>query len=675
MTKNKIAAIKKVKTGFDISEAAVIFGIVYAVFFCLKHGILGLSTAQCDNPLMQMPSDVLDIMGGIAETTNHLCVSAIAIELSWAFIVPYIMICICMIAGRHQTTPVSYFRGLYFTNEKGERPTFRQAATLMLGNVFIFPIILCLLYWQITGAQQSMDSVFNIMYIFIAYSYALGVYRYFSNTPITINERLSGLRIHLTDKTKNKIEQQASKRKTRWLHIVSYYLGLGIHILAAIFFILIAVNILRQGSAPADYEQYLYAREQTQWDDNAYFALTGLDAPVDIENAYLYGKERAIYTARIFSTYKAENNLPHETNIPQIALSLYTPKEADKNEINRLDEQEDWHCLVDMRAQEQTSACPNKSHILDLIPQNKILWDRFLQMAEYKHFSIPDISISTNINGRAIWTLSNIHSVYVLDLIDQNKKEEAVREWQRFMVLYRKMINASGPISDKAVYIGMLKTKLRLLEIMLNHAPDLAVTYKHEITNALNLHGIDKFRASHVIADDWRGIEPLILPALGANQYQRQRLYACFIENKNLATLPALIFFKQDQKTICENALPRFDNFTRHILIEPGNFMTNIIYNLLYGGLDTGVSFVANMHHIVAESKMALVAVNILHDRITPSGIPDYLQKTPTDLYNPITQAPFLWDSENARLYYNDPYYDDLYSSHKFIINTNTFEE
>lgn len=658
------------RAGAGTAELSAIVVIIYAVYFCLTHGFFGLGAPQCQNFLLQMPSEISDITNTAARPWQQLCTFAAAIEFSLAFIIPYLLICIFMISSRLKTTPACYMMGLYFTNKDAGRPSLREASIMVLGNVTVLPIILCLMYWKVSGAGYSLDAILNITYLLLAYLYVVGVYQLWSKDELTLNEKISGLRVQLSQKSYAKIKAQNSKGRA-WFYILSHYCNIVFITTIAAIFIIMAFNIMRQGKAPADYEAYLYHRAPMQWQDNAYFALAGLDSPLDVEDSYAYGRERSAYEARIFSAFKSNANLPYEENIPESSLGVFDPKVIQKNEVIGFDNIGNFDCLINMRARGDATSCPAKEEVLDLISKNQILWQRFLAVADYTNFSVPDTSISEAVNNNLLINLSKMHSVYVLDLLYSGKEQRAVQEWHRFMLLYRKMISAPTNIPQKATYMGALKGKLRLLEVMLYNAPEIAITYKDEIIEAVDISGIDEFRAGYVIVDDWRSIEPLFIQSLGVNIHQRNKLYACFMENKVIADLAPSDFFKTDQTQICQNAMPKDVDILSYSFFEPGNLITNIIYNLLSAGTSKNRNFLAVMHHLVAESKMAMVAVDIINKKIHPSEISVYLEDSPKMLYNPIMQKPFSWDEKQSCLYYQNPIEDDLQNPHEYTVNIN----
>lgn len=662
-TKHIIKSHRSNALAGDLVTIVIFSFIIYLFFF---HNFMGVSEPACVTTPAQSAFKTVDMLESMGTFLKQQCAIEQTLRLLWVFVLLYFVLCISLVCSPFKATFGSYCNGIYFSNECGERPSLRQATLLVLGNVSIFPILLMALYWKITGAHINLHSIGCTLFVFYGLTAFIQLYDAILNNSLVWNERISGLQTQFSDKKRVQIEKSASKKKGWYKYIAKKAFFIGLFFVAALWGF-VTINILREGAAPANYNEYLYDRNNPDWQNNAYFALAGLDAPLDVSDFYEYGRQESIYHARVFSNVKSEVDLPYDQAIPRDQLSVYDPQAVNKDEYGAshiqllgFDKVENWDCLINMRARTNATFCPAASSVLGLIDQNQVIWHRFKSLADHQNFSVPDVSISNIINSHVLIQFSKIHSVHILDLLSHGEKKNAVNEWIKYTNLYKKMASSSSNISNKAMFVLLLKEKLRLLEVMLNLDPSIVFIGLDKISEALKIPNIEYFRAGHLIADDWRDIEPLFLSSLGASPYQQRRIYACLKDNKQAAALPAKEFFSKPLKPMCHKAIPQMNNFLFESFTLPGNFVTNVIYNLMTAGMANQNSFLENLHHMNAYSRMALVALIILDKKVSPENVNSFLNEMPALYNNPITEKPFLWDEEGSFLYYINPREPDL---------------
>ena len=323
-----------------------------------------------------------------------------------------------------------------------------------------------------------------------------------------------------------------------------------------------------------------------------------------------------------------------------------------------------------MGAKESSSSCVSKGDVLNLIDANPELWRRFRELPAYESFSIPDLFLESYYSGEDLIGLAKLNNVYIIDLQAQGHSKQAMDEWQRYMELYLKMVSEPSSLVDKAVFLVALGGQFSVLETLLYNDQQLAIEYGSEVHELLDINHVAFFGAGEIIANDWRITEPLMLPFLGSVPYQKRLMYKCIEEYQRIADLPAGDYLQMQDHRFCEEQYSIDPNvwFIRSFS-GPGNFVSNLIHNLLMGGMLKGGKMIGNMHKGISDYKMAIIAVELIKNEVSSDNVQDYLNAMPEAYWNPITKGPFLWDEGKQMLYYANVENPDLAPPRTFKVN------
>ena len=398
--------------------------------------------------------------------------------------------------------------------------------------------------------------------------------------------------------------------------------------------------------------------------------MAGLDAPKEIGNFYEYGRQRIIFHAARWAKYKRKIPVPYVHDVPQIEYSLFKPYEPieklefDANEIYN------WDCLYNEPLKLDTPDCPSMDEVLALRQRNSVLWQRFLSLGDYKTFSMPDHFIDRTYSAQNIMKLARLHAVHLLDIQAKGYSEKAMEEWVRYMTIYKQMVHNHSTMVGKAIFLILFKTHMNALESLIYNDPQLAVTHNDAIRKAIYIDSVLQFQAGQLIADDWRIISPSFLPTMGMTSHHKKELLSCFNQNQKLAELPAAEYFNQENIRICEAEFR--SDFTKQIrdsFLEPGFFVTNLVFGLLIGGVIKGEELIGSMHRNIADIQMANAGIELIRQNIQPQDVQTQLNNMSKNLWNPITEEPFLWDESNGWIYYPNPEDPSLEASRVFRVN------
>jgi len=653
----KEQAIKKIKLGATGGELIILVTVIAILFFLTQHHIIELPAFSCQIPILDIVSDTLDMQDSWNGVAKQVCASNFIIKIATVITFPYLFFCVLLIYSPLKASPTMYFSGIYLLNEKEEKPEFHEALKLILFSRNLLPLYLAYLYCYHHGFTLTLHQSVNLSFLFAGLATLLLFLETFSNSEMTWDERVSSLRINLTEKKKEKLRKHI-KKQNKWYNRAYHKIGVTLSLLLWGY---LAINVLREEVPPQNYNEVLYKRAAPVWEDNAYFALAGLDAPEDVRNFYEYGRQEIIFNSGRYTRYKKEVGIPYTHKTPESSFSLYHPDNLgdglalDSHDLNR------WDCLYNMNAKENSSSCVNKEDVLNLIDANPELWRRFRELPGHSSFSIPDLLLESYYSGEDLIKLTKLNNVYILDLQAQGHSKQAMNEWQRYVELYLKIVNAHSSLIDKAVFLVVFRAQFSVLETLLYNEPQLAIEYGDRIQKTLNINNVTFFGAGNLIADDWRIIEPWTLPSLGSVPYQKELIYECIEENRRIANLPADEYFQMQDYRLCEEQYPRDPGvWALKSFTEPGNYVSNIIHYLLMGGLPKGGEMIGSIHKTISDFKMTSVAVELIKNEVSSRNVQDYLNTMPEAYWNPITKAPFLWDEDKQMLYYSNLENPDL---------------
>lgn len=647
-------AIRGIKTKATGGELIVLVAVIAVLSFLTHHHIIELPAFSCQIPVLDNVSGVLDMQDSWDGLVKQVCATNSIIKIAAVITFSYLLLCVLLICSPLKASPVMYFSGIYLLNEKEEKPQFNEALKLILFSRNLLPLYFAYFYCYYHNFTLSLHQSANLTFLFSGLVTLLLFIEMFGNSEMTWDERISGLRIHLTEKKEEKLREQI-KKQNRWYYRVFHNIG-GPKITIAISLIFwgcLAINILREGVPPQDYDEVLYKRAAPIWEDNAYFALAGLDAPEGTQDFYEYGRQEVVFNSKRYTSYKKEVGIPYTHEVPEIPFSLYHPDKLANGLTFDSRDLDQWSCLYDMGAKESSPSCVSKEDVLNLIDANLELWRRFRELPTYSSFSIPDLFLESYYSGEDLIGLVKLNNVYILDLQAQGLSKQAMGEWQRYMELYLKMVNTHSSLLDKSVFLVALGGQFSVLETLFYNDPQLAVEYGSEIHELLDINDVAFFGAGEIIANDWRITEPLMLPSLGSVPYQKRLMYKCIEEYQRIAALPAGEYLQMQDYRFCKEQYPTdLNTWLIRSISGPGNFASNMIHNLLMGGMLKGGKIIGNMHKNISDYKMALVAVELIKNKVSSENVQDYLNAMPEAYWNPITKSPFLWDKGKQMLYY-----------------------
>lgn len=214
----------------------------------------------------------------------------------------------------------------------------------------------------------------------------------------------------------------------------------GSYLLLLLFFSVLAVQILRDPAVHPDYQTLLYGQQSALWEDNAYFALEGLNAPREIEDSYGYGRYRTARGAQFYRRLLEHEGITPGYDVPEIERPADYIAPSRKNRLTFYGKTDVLNCFnVFFQIDEDArKACLEKADLNGIIWDNYILWERFEALRHYKNFSMPPQFGSGRFDRRTLADIARVKSAHLVYLASQGFVEETVDEWIDYMRLYRR---------------------------------------------------------------------------------------------------------------------------------------------------------------------------------------------------------------------------------------------
>lgn len=474
-------------------------------------------------------------------------------------------------------------------------------------------------------------------------------------------ELISGINAQTTLKKQQKIQKSYEKTYKRRTNIFVQNLASLIYISCISIFLISFIQFWRMPDLNLDYQKILYGSARPVWEDNVYFALAGLNAPENVDNFYQYGMIKSSENAKLYETFKIRGGVDTQyiNDIPALENNSIIIDEASELSVNR-EGFKSLDCLYKL-GEEKGDNCANIKDIRQYIAQNKTLWDRFNKAPDLgtTYYMPPQLMGSNIIN---LLDLSELKAVQIIYLAEQGESDKAMREWLKFMSLYRAMANNRDSIVYKAMISIYISFHMDALEKLLFLEPDLAKTYREDLLNALNY---DKpiFRDPYLLADDWSFIEPFANGALGKAHAAQNDYLKCIIGYKQLAET-ALDEFPFDKGDVNLCPLQEDQDLLSQTLIYPlmteGSYTVNTIFSLLARNSLQGQGLLKTMKIKQVNFRVASLAVEILAQHLSAEEASIFVKQAPVPLQNPIIKAPFIWDEDEMHLSYKLPNRDDF---------------
>lgn len=634
----------------------------------MQTGMLPFSLPACEIPLLKTgnPDLMMDAL------TQRICRFPAFIRLGSYVMVPYILISIGLIVSPLRGTFLMRLRGRSLERlYDGGAPRLLHAARLVLFSPGLVPIYFLILYFAFHDYAMSLHQQTNGMILMGGLAGGLTFLSRFFRGDVVLDERISGLRVVLNARAQKRLEKKSARRSKRagWWRAANYWVG---PTMMFIIFGAQSFNVLREGETPAQYLKLVYERPPTQWQDNAYFALAGLDAPAQITDSYEYGRQEVIHYAADFARFRQALGIPYTQDVPEAALTLYNPAD----QALGLDDTaaRNWSCLYALPEDDSPSdreECPDAADLDRAIASNRILYDRFKTLPSFAHFSQPSHFLEQFYPGQDFLNLARMIAAQTVVMNSTGQPDQAADQWVRFTMLYRKMLASPETAVDRAVYMVALTTQFSALERMLYHHPELARERGKAVLDALAMNDVSEFRAAQLLVDDWRNMEPWLVSAIGGVPFMRRQMLEVLTRFDELAKMSAAEQHSTSIYDLYGDLFPRDpEEAMKRAFLSPGNPVTNMIVSLLITGQLKGSELLTNMHRIIARARLAVIAIRLIQDDVPADGAAAYVENLPAQLHDPFTKTPFKWDARARELYSGFEFYPgDSYRSVRFRVN------
>lgn len=428
-----------------------------------------------------------------------------------------------------QSGPMMKIMGLRFVRENGQKWTLMNVVTY--GFIEWLPAFLGALYVLLVGFTFSLFAGTVYFTIVIGAQLIWLAPVLFIRNGRNLAEIITGITVRATDKKLKKIERgyyskfYYSVNKFMFgLTWVFYFLVLGICTFSFI-------QILRVPPQNPAYQEMVYGGYNLVWENNIYFAMAGVSAPADVTDFYQYGFRKSYGYFKYYESLKREMGIktPYLNEIPKLKGLSFG---IDQDREFKLFEQKtkNFECLWALEPK-ITPDCATFADWLAFIEKNKIVWDRYNRVPDMGTVYVtPPAILGGNI--RNIANLGGLKNVHIIYLAKNGKPDEAMKEWLRYMKLYRMMANDREMIVFKALIAVNIGRHLSVLEHLLTIAPELAAKYESNIIQVLN-NDQPIYRDPSLLSDDWGLIEPFAGGGIGNVNAIQNDLFECFLSAKN----------------------------------------------------------------------------------------------------------------------------------------------
>lgn len=483
---------------------------------------------------------------------------------------------------------------------------------------------------------------------------------FFLGTRRNLADILSGTEMRMNVKALERIEALRASRLRKAFRPLRMTIETGSYVLLLLFFCIPAAQILRDPAVHPEYETLLYGQQSALWEDNAYFALEGLNAPPDVKDSYGYGRYRTATAAKFYHRLLEHEGIVPFYDVPEIEKPADYIAPTRKNRLTFYGETDALSCFNVFFQMEEDArkACLEQADLNGMIWDNYILWERFEALRRYRHFSPPPQFGGGRFDRRALTDIARVKSAHLVYLAAQGFTQDAVAEWIDYMKLYRRMLESHGTLRDKAAYMLMAQSHFNSFQEILSHAPDAVLERYEDITAVLTLDpDLPPFFADRLLVDDWALKEPVFLSVIGGSGNTRNRLYQCLIPAMILGRTPADFLPSRHRECLLRRT-HRYELLTL-AAIDPGNPLTNALYYMLYRGVIQGEEMVYGMHTLSARWRMALLGLLIMKEKGKPEYVEIFTERAPEALRNPFTKQGFEWNRQEKRLFFKH-YKNDL---------------
>lgn len=331
-----------------------------------------------------------------------------------------------------------------------------------------------------------------------------------------IVEILTGISAEPTKKKQEKLKKKYEKKISKFFFGFDYRASYIVYTLFVAFYLFLFVQILRVPPQNPNYQPMVYGGYEPVWENNIYFAMRGLSAPEDVEDFYQYGRKKAFDNFVTFRTMKKLLGVDEQYlyEIPELDNLSSVLTEDEEIEIGQ-GATKKLRCLYKLEKTEDETEkeCATFEDLSKFISENKIIWKRFNHAPDMGSVYVtPPMLVGGQM--RSPLQLVQLKAASIIDIAKNGAPDQAMKEWLRYMKLYRMMAADRGPMVYKAVMGVSIGIQRQTLEKLLYMAPELATTYEAEITAALKNDG-PIFNDSLILADDWGLVEPFMHGTMG----------------------------------------------------------------------------------------------------------------------------------------------------------------
>lgn len=425
----------------------------------------------------------------------------------------------------------------------------------------------------------------------------------------------------------------------------------------------------------------------THFQDNGTIAIEGLQAPADIEDSYVWARDK------LYASFLAQREIQAEykllTSAPPADIKLnikpdFHVYDADNNpkihlplDMGDLDEIAFACNSLQDRNKQNNTPCITREKIERLKKSNAILWGRFEKLPSHKTCSyIQTLDIMPLSSGRDIHRLVQIKSADLIYKAQSGNAAAAIKEWINYAIFTRRCLGGTSVNATlTAMYSLWLKTITDTFNDLLLIDPNAALAYQNDINGALAplddsiliqpflpINEVLRFVPNLIKAEidnnkdsmTFKYIPNFLHTAIPTNSFLKD-LNECGRKRKELLSTDTL-FAQQEKFEALFRCADEFDpdlewRFFRNALTSPGNPVSNLIYYLLAGGFLNNSSVAVSVYTRDINMRLLRLGLDMSRRDIPPEKIQEELNNTPESLQNPFTNTPFQYVREKHALH------------------------
>lgn len=416
-------------------------------------------------------------------------------------------------------------------------------------------------------------------------------------------------------------------RLTKAVVVVSVYLRMILCFLAVCSLSLLFDQKLDPGIAG------LYTRKPVDDRYNAAIAFAGLDAP-EGQDMFVYGRNRI--NGRIADSIVILNDLNHLTfRGDGVSFHCWTggPSPKDKE-----------------------TPCATADQIRTIVVSNALLLERYHQILDLGRYY--EANIGEGGNGTLWLKLSDLELARLSLLAHEGKVDEAMDEWKKGFLFYKRAASDYHTLVTQAV-IAIHQGKYLTILPHLIDTPELARRHGNGVHAVLSYEPFGP--------EGWN-VRALSLAEMAMfdleekdETFKTLRGPFSHMVYKPNALRNDFYFFAKEMIEWTGQSGPAFfaekSNIMSKYRVPASIWRTfyNPIGYLLLSGILQGHELYTNAHLQNAYRIMLTLYVDALAAEIKLEDMRSFINAAPKDRQNPLTEQPFLWDSEKQTIYFLHP--------------------